>query len=78
MSAYIKFANIAKGDSQAQDHSGDAGWINLLSVSFGTTRSIKTPTGAGAFSWRRSSSTSVETSLTRRWIARRRRGCRSP
>jgi type VI secretion system secreted protein Hcp len=47
MSAYIKFANIAKGDSQAQDHSGDAGWINLLSVSFGTTRSIKTPTGAG-------------------------------
>jgi len=47
MSAYIKFANIAKGDSQAGDHSGDKGWIVLSSVNFGTNRNITTPTGGG-------------------------------
>ena len=48
MSAYIKFAAIKKGESLAEGHKGSDGWIEVGSVSFGSGRSISTPTGAAA------------------------------
>lgn len=49
MAAYLKYEGvIPKGESKAEGHKGDAGWIELGSYQFGAGRSISSPTGASS------------------------------
>lgn len=48
MSVYVKFAAIKKAESIAEGHKGSEGWMEAGSVSFGSGRSISTPTGAAS------------------------------
>src|SRR3954465_262773 len=48
MAAYLTYAAISKGESQAKGHEGSKGWIEVGSIQFGVGRGISTPVGTSS------------------------------
>jgi type VI secretion system secreted protein Hcp len=48
MAGYLQYGAIKKGESLAEGHKGDDGWMEVESVQFGTGRTITSPVGSSS------------------------------